>query len=307
MNPPAAPVTGSHLWQLVFVSFAIVLILFEVIRGWNRGIARQLARLGGLIAGSLAAYFGASFVVPVARPFLTLPDPTLWLLAAVALFLITYLVINTIGAILFKRTKQYESAIVRIVCGFGGAIFGLFFGALLVWGIVIGVRSLGSIADAKVQQQNANQAAVPARTLHAVDVRRRLAGDPLPEDSSVMVSLARLKNSVELGSVGELVKKTDVAPLQTYYDTLGKVGKMVSNPEAMERFLSFPGAQQLSNHPRLVALRGDPEVARLIEEGRYLELVQNPRVIEAINDPTLIDQIKAFDLKRALDYSLQGQ
>ena len=35
---------------------------------------------------------------------------------------------------------------------------------------------------------------------------------------------------------------------------------MVSKPESAERFSSFPGAQQLSNHPRLVALRDDPEI-----------------------------------------------
>src|SRR6185295_4514862 len=103
---------------------------------------------------------------------------------------------------------------------------------------------------------------------------RRLAGDLQEQDSSVMVSLARLKNSLELGSVGDLVKKTDVVPSQTY-ETLGKIGRMVSNADSAERFLSFPGAQQLSNHPRLVALREDPEVSKLIEQGRYLELVQN--------------------------------
>lgn len=56
-----------------------------------------------------------------------------------------------------------------------------------------------------------------------------------------------------------------------------------------------------------MALRDDPEVARLIEQGRYLELMKNQRMIDALNDPTLIDQIKGFDLKRALDYSLQGE
>src|SRR3982751_2275139 len=164
MNPQPTPAVGSHLWQLVFISFAVVLILFEVIRGWNRGIARQMARLGGLIAGSLAVYFGAAFVVPVMRPVLNLPDPTLWLLAALVLFLVTYLVINGTGAVLFKRTKDYDSPTARVMCGVGGAIFGLFFGAVLVWSIVIGVRSLGSIADAQVRQQSASQTAIPTRT-----------------------------------------------------------------------------------------------------------------------------------------------
>jgi len=106
--------------------------------------------------------------------------------------------------------------------------------------------------------------------------------------------------------MGDLVKKTDMVPSHTY-DTLGKIGRVVSDPETAERFLSFPGAQQLSNHPRIVALRNDPQIKELIEQGRFLDLLQNQRIIEALDDPTLVDQIRSFDLQRALDYSLQGK
>jgi len=307
VNPESAAAGGSHLWQLAFISFAVVLILFEVLRGWNRGIARQLARLGALIAAYFAAFFGGTFVVPLARPFINLPDRIVAFLGGAALALIIYAIINGLGAMLFKRTKQYESGMARILCGFGGAVVGLFFGSFLVWLAIVGVRSLGTIADAQIRQQTANQsAAVPARTLHAVDVRRRLAGQETEQSSGVMMSLARLKNSLELGSMGDLVKKTDMVPSHTY-DTLGKIGRVVSDPETAERFLSFPGAQQLSNHPRIVALRNDPQIKELIEQGRFLDLLQNQRIIEALDDPTLVDQIRSFDLQRALDYSLQGK
>jgi hypothetical protein len=314
MNPEPATAGGSHLWQLVLISFAVVLILFEVVRGWNRGIARQLARLGALFAAFFIAYFtfffGGPFVGPsIRRFFWEVPDWLAAIVAGAALGLIVYALINGLGSILFKRTRQYESTTARVLCGLGGAFLGLFFGALIVWSVVVVIRSLGSIADANIREQFANPAIAAAaapRTLHAVDVRRRLAGESIEEPTSVMASLARLKNSLELGSVGDIVKKTDVVREPTY-ETLAKFGRMASNPDAAERFFSFPGAQQLSNHPRIVALREDPEVARLIQEGRYLELLQNQRVIDALNDPTLIDQIKAFDFNRALDYSLQGK
>jgi hypothetical protein len=307
MTAQPSPAAGSDLWQLVFISFAVVLILFEVFRGWNRGVARQLARLAGFIAGFFAAFFGANLVVPLLRPFLNFPDLVRRLGASAALFLIIYLVINGLGAALFKRTKQYESGMARLLCGLGGAFFGLFFGAFMVWMVIFGIRSLGAIADAHVRQQAAAQATPESNgTLHAVDVRRRLAGE-IPEDnSSVMTSLARLKNSLELGGVGDLVKKGDVVPSQTY-DTLGKIGRVASDPQSMERFLSYPGAQQLTNHPRVIALRNDPQVVELIQQGRLLELSQNEKVIEALNDPTLVDQIRAFDIQRALDYSLQDK
>jgi uncharacterized membrane protein required for colicin V production len=304
MNPPPPIAGGSHLWQLGFVSFAVVLILFEVFRGWNRGVARQTARLGGFIAGFFAAFFGATLVVPLVRPFADFPDRLIWIGAAGALFLITYLVINGFGTVLFKRTKQYESGTARVLCGLGGAVFGLFFGSLLVWMVVVGVRSLGSIADAHVRQQSVNP--VAAGPLHAVDVRRRLSGEGTENPSSVMASLVRLKNSLELGSVGDLVKRTDVVPPHIY-DTLEKIGRVVSDPQSTERFLSFPGAQQLSNHPRIVALRNDPQISELIEQGRLMDLLQNQRIIDALNDPTLTDQIRQFDLQRALEYSLQSR
>jgi uncharacterized membrane protein required for colicin V production len=304
-EPP--PVVGSHLWQLAFISFAVVLILFEVLRGWNRGIARQLARLGALIAAYFVAFFGGPLVVPLVRPLLNFPDRILSLAAGAALALIIYAVINGLGTLLFKRTKQYDSGTGRVLCGFGGAVLGLFFGGLLVWGLVIGVRSLGSIADGQVREQAANPATAVAaepRTLHAVDVRRRLAGDVNEEPPSVMTSLARLKNSIELGSVGDVVKKTDPVS-ENVYATLAKAGQVVSDPQRLQRFLSFPGAQHLSEHPRIIALRGDPEIPEMLQQGRYLELMQNPRVIELLNDPTFTDEIRKFDIKRALDYSLQ--
>jgi hypothetical protein len=101
-----------------------------------------------------------------------------------------------------------------------------------------------------------------------------------------------------------VVKKSDVVP-ENVYSTLGKIGQVVSDPQRLQRFLSFPGAQHLSEHPRLVALRNDPQIAEMIQQGRFMELLQNPRVIEVLNDPTFTDEIRQFDVQRALDYSLQ--
>ena len=119
---------------------------------------------------------------------------------------------------------------------------------------------------------------------------------------SVIVFVARLKNSVELGTVGEVIKKTDVTP-DSLYQTLNDVGTVAANPESAQRFLSFPGAVELSQHPRIVALRHDPEIADLISQGRILELLNHPRLREAANDPTLVERVKKFDLKKALEYA----
>jgi uncharacterized membrane protein required for colicin V production len=299
--------SGSSIWQLVFVSFACVLILFEVLRGWRRGIARQLARLGALIAAYFAAYFGGSLLVPLVRPFLRIPDAILSVVCGAVLALIVYAVINGLGTMLFRRTSQHDSAAVRLFYGVTGAVLGLFFGGFLVWVVVVGVRSLGAVADAKVHQPAPVQSASPpAGTLHAVDVRRRFLSESNEESAPLMTSLARLKNSLELGAMGDALKKVDVVPTKTY-DMLGKIGQVVSDPEGAQRFLSYPGAQELTHHPKIVALRDDPEIADLIAQNRIFDLLQNQKVLDAANDPQLVQEIKKFDLQQALDYAVKKQ
>ena len=304
MTPQLQQAAGSPLWQLVFISFAVVLVLFEVLRGWRRGLARQVARLGALIAAYFAAYFGGHLLVPLVRPFVKLPDVVMSILAGAVLALIIYAVINSLGTILFRRTSQHQSAFVRLLYGIGGAVFGLFFGGFLVWLIVVGIRSLGSVADVQVRQEAAETSAAPGRTLHAVDVRRGVLSESNEEPVSLVGSLARLKNSLEMGTFGAAVKKADVVPTDAY-ETLGKVGKVVSDPDCVQRFLSFPGAHELTQHPRIVALRDDPEIQQLIAQGRYLDLLQDQKIIDAANDPALFEQIKKFDLQHALDYAVE--
>jgi uncharacterized membrane protein required for colicin V production len=297
-------VAGSPIWQLVFVSFAIILILFEVVRGWRRGLPRQVARLGALIAAYLAAYFVGPLAVPVLRPFLKIPDLAMSILAGAVFAIVVYVVISGLGTMLFRRTRQHNSAVVRFIYGLSGAFLGIFFGAFLVWLVVVGVRALGSLAEAPAQQQAATQApAAPGRALHAVDVRRGVLNES-QEEPSVLNSLARLKNSLEMGAVGDIVKRADVIPTNIY-DTFGKVGQVVSSPDRAERFLSYPGAHEVSEHPRIIALRDDPEIAQMLEQGRFIDLLQNQKILDALNDPTLLEEIKKFDLQRALDYALQ--
>jgi len=300
MNPQLQQAAGSPVWQLVFISFGLALILFEILRGWKRGIARQLARVGALIAAYFAAFYAGQFALPLLRPFLKVPDPILSALAGAVLGLFLYALITGLGTMLFKRTSQHDSALVRFFYGLSGATVGIFFGTFLVWLVVVGVRSLGAVADAKVQHEATEQ---NNAVLHAVDRRRGLSG-PNEESPTLMTSLARLKNSLELGVVGDAVKKADVVPTQAY-GTLGKIGKLVSNPDSAQRFLSFPGAHELSQNPKIVALREDSEISDMIAQGRFLDLLQNPKILDAANDPGLAQKIKQFDLQKALDYALE--
>jgi uncharacterized membrane protein required for colicin V production len=74
MNPQFQQSAGSLLWQSVFISFAIILILFEIVRGWRLGLMRQVMRVIAIVAAYAAAFFGGQYLVPVARPWLQVPE-----------------------------------------------------------------------------------------------------------------------------------------------------------------------------------------------------------------------------------------
>ena len=304
MNPSVSTAAGSPLWQLVFVSFAVVLILFEVLRGWRRGVARQLARLGALIAAYFAAFFCGRLIVPLLRPFATMPDIALSVLAGVVLAVVVYGIINALGTIFFRRTDQHDSMLVRLLCGAGGAALGIFFGTFFVWVLVVGIRSIGAVADSEARIVSTATSATEPQAIHVVDERRKLFGESSEERVSAVPTLARLKNSLEMGVIGDIVKRADPLP-RVVYDRLGKLGRVASNPQSAERFLSFSGAHELSEHPKIMALRNDPEISEMLRDGRYLDLLQNDKLIDAANDPDLRALLKKFDLNAALDYALQ--
>ena len=290
--------TGSTLWQTIFVSFAVVLLLLEIIRGWRLGLPRQLMRGAAVIAAYAAAYFGGSLMLPLLRPILKWPDFIVSMIGGAFLALVVYGVIASLGSILFKRTAQHPSGATRLLYGFTGGLTGIVFGLFFIWLILVGIRSVGAVADAQVHAR-------PRAERSAQTEDRPLALENFDSDSLTSF-LARLKNSVEMGTLGDVFKKTDMTS-PGIYQTLKDAGTVSANPENARRFLSFHGAVELSEHPKIVALRNDPEVADLIRHGRILELMQHRRVLEAANDPTLVEKVKQFDIRKALEFAAKKE
>src|ERR1700676_1131212 len=77
------------------------------------------------------------------------------------LAIVVYGVIASLGTILFKRTAQHSSSSVRLVYGASGALTGLLFGFFFIWLILVGIRSVGSIADAQVQAHPRSETPLP--------------------------------------------------------------------------------------------------------------------------------------------------
>jgi hypothetical protein len=297
-------VSGSLLWQAVFISFGVVLILFEVVHGWRLGLIRQLIRIAALAAAYAAALFGGRLLVPMERSLFKMPDIMLSILGGAVLALAIYCLIACAGMVLFNRTGQQSSKVLQLIYGCTGAILGVFFGAFFLWMIVAGIRAIGAVADARVRNRASSLDAHRSATLHALNVRQRFLGESDEESTTLATSLARLKNSLEIGPVGNAVKGIDPVPAEIY-ETLWKVGSVFSSPERARRFLAFPGARELGEHPKILALREDPEISEMICQKRFLDLLHDQRVIEAANDQALAARIKRFDLQRALDYALE--
>jgi uncharacterized membrane protein required for colicin V production len=288
-------------WQFVFGSLAVVVLLLEIIHGWRLGLVRQLVRVIAIVVAYSCAFFAARATVPLMHSFFKLPDPILAVLGGAILAAVLFTAINLIGAFLFKKTAQQQSRLVRLIWGSTGAFLGILLGLFTIWLGFTGIRMIGSVAEARVRTQNlpANPTAHPNGP---AQIQRESAVSPSP--NPLMAMLAEMKSSLESGRVGEAVRTIDPLP-PALYRLLEKAGEVASNVQSAERFLSFPGAREISEHPKVVALRNDPRVLELIANGHIFELMKNQRMIEAMNDPALQTRVKKFDLERALDYALK--
>jgi uncharacterized membrane protein required for colicin V production len=288
-------------WQFVFVSLAVVIILLEIIHGWRLGLVRQLVRVIAIVVAYSCAFFAARATVPLMRSFFKLPDPILAVLGGAILAAILFAAINLTGAFLFKKTAQQESRFVRLIWGSTGAFLGILLGLFTIWLAFAGIRMVGSVAEARSRTQNAPPStAVQPNGSAQIQTESTVSPSPNP----LMTMLADMKSSLESGQVGEVVRTIDPFP-PALYRGLEKGGEVASNVQSAERFLSFPGAREISEHPKVVALRNDPRVMELIADGRIFELMKNQRIIDAMNDPGLQARVKKFDLERALDYALK--
>jgi hypothetical protein len=304
VNPAVPPIAGSSAWQLAFLSFAVVILILEVLHGWRIGLTRQLMRIIAIIAAYSCAIFAGPVLLPITRSFTKLPDPILTLVGGAVLGAIIFAILNALGPLLFKRTKDHESAVRRLSWGISGGLLGILLGSFTIWLVFAGARLAGSVAEAQVRSQHAITTGIlqpvwnkPLQIQSAALSTRDQPPTPL------MTTLAELKNSLEAGPIGNTLKNVDPLPEGTYR-RVERVGEVASNPETAQRFLRFPGAQQIANDPKIIALRDDPEITKLVSQSRVFDLLQNQRVIDALNDPVLLARLKNFDLDRALDYAL---
>jgi hypothetical protein len=270
---------GSPFWQNVLLYSAAVFMLWEIYAGWRRGLIRGGLHFGAFVASGLLGMVVGQTVGAVVGIVLPGVAFLAGLIAGGAVALLTLGVCLFLGAVLFKRTSQQPPGLFRWVFGAGGAVFGLLTGLFILWGAVSIIRTSGALAKSGMAGEKLQDAPPSARTF------------------------AMLKDSLEMGPVGDIVESIDILPSQAY-ENMTRLGQLVKNNDAMMRFLDDPGVQEIVTHPRIQALLQDPIVVQSAESKNFIALIQSRSVVNAATDPSLQKLIMDLDLEKALDYAM---
>jgi hypothetical protein len=271
---------GSEYWRNVFFALAGGWVLLSFLRGWTQGILRQLlvplAVFGALIAVILVTPTASGYLYQNTR----LPASVSALLLGFAIWLFAYNLLVFVGGIIFKRTRDQDFAIVRLVFGVGGAVVAVVYAFLQIWVMVVGIRILGRVAEDQIAVQSSRNAV----------------------SSGLVVGLARLKNSLELGSGKVVLDQLDpVAP--EAYRRLDQCTQLLANPRAIGRLLESPALRGIWENPRIRALQADPEILEAIRRGDFLSILSNPKVFALWTDPSIRALLSGDQIQAACDYA----
>jgi hypothetical protein len=271
---------GSGYWRNVFFALAGGWILLSVLRGWTQGILRQLLAPLAILAASLLVVL----VTPVASGYFYrnswLPASAVALVLGTAIWLFAYNLSMFVGGIIFKRTRDQDIAIVRLIFGLGGSAVAVVYALLQVWVIVIGIRIFGRIAEYQIAVQSSRNGVA----------------------SGLAAGLARLKNSLELGSGKAVLDQLDPVPVAVYR-RLDQYNQLLANPRAMGRLMESPALQGIWQNPRVRSLQDDPEILEAMRRGDFLSLLSNPKVIALWTDPSVRALLSGDQIQAACEYA----
>lgn len=252
---------------------AVLYLLFEIWRGWRRGVMRHgMSVIALIIAGGVGWIF-AWMTGFVSDRIIPLPYPAGRLIFGLVAGLAFYLAAVALSSLLFKKTAQKPAGIVRLFYGAGGGLFGLIFGLLILWGGLSIFRTLGAMAEA----------------------RQGAPGDG---------QLVAIKESLEEGATGAIVDQVDIVP-SNIYAIITKLLRVTQSPEATARFFTYPQTQRLLTQPKIMELFSDPTVAGAASDGNYFSLLTSPKLAEIASDADVQKSFKSFELEKALDYALR--
>jgi uncharacterized membrane protein required for colicin V production len=264
-------------------------VLYHTWRGWRLGIIRQCVKLVGFVTGITAGYFAGPLLVPLLRPA-GFPDALLLLLGSAGIWISLYLAISLVSSVIFKKTSQQSLCLIRWGYGGLGALAGAAYGLFLVFVFLVMIRLAGAIAQIPGTKPGGHPAG---------------RGKPAPGIFEMASeSVVQIKRTLDDSPLGKILERLDPVPTRVY-TSVGKVGQLVGQEGALERFREYSGVKKLWHHPKIEAIQADPEVMRAILAHDYGRALSYPKVAAALNDPEIIAFLKGLEFEKALDYALQ--
>jgi len=278
---------GSPVWQVILFFVAVVIIVWQAARGWRIGTIRSGVNVAAIVLSTLAGLLAAQLAAASQGGFGDISGLLAGLCVGLGVGFAVLFAIWIAGLIVFRRQAAGGSAALSWLSRLGGAWLGALLGILIVWGGISVIRAMGALAEAKV-----------------ANARAAAAISPSIRPPAIANGIATLKQSLEMGPAGQIVERVDVLP-PDFYQLVQDLGRITSDPNAMLRFLQFPGVQEVIKSPRIASLLNDPQVLKAAESRDFLGLMQNKNLLEALDDPTLSDQIKKIDLLAAIKFALE--
>jgi Colicin V production protein len=272
-------IEGSAQWQTAAFIIAIAWILVSAVRGWGKGLMRQLAGIVALFAAGFLVLHYTGEMEEFLRPHV--PPLILIFVSAVLIWVVSFNSIVLIGRLFFKRTKDCESSLIRLIYGLGGGAIGVGYGLLFVFCVLIGLKVIGRIAENQVEIQHAKN----------------------ESSGALILNLAKLKNSVELGYGRRVLESVDPFPSR-FYRELDQYSRLIADPEAIQKLLEYPGFRRIWESPQVLEIERDPEIVADVQRGNILGVFTNRKVVALLNDPQIRSIFNQGDLDAALNYAL---
>ena len=300
IETPLDSLGSSTRAQAIFWIVAGVFLLIKVLRGYQLGGPRQAVSLLAILSAYAAAYFGGPVATPFLRGAIKLPDFAIMGIAGSVLALLVFTVIEALSSLLCKTTADQTSPSRKLLYGRTGAALGGVVGLVMIMLVVIALKFLGTIAYAQASTQLKLQ---KKQAEYVEDQEAPETGQNEAELSPMIVTLVRVKNSLDAGPGGKLLHVVDPVP-NAVYETMEKAVRVVSDQDSITRLINEPEIQKLVQDAKIRALADDPEIAEAAKKRNFIELLSHEKVIEIANDPAFHRRFKDIEFIKMLDRAL---
>ncbi|MBV8273953.1 MAG: CvpA family protein [Verrucomicrobia bacterium] len=244
-------------WQGGLLIVFAICVAYSTIRGSFRGLLLQLLIPVAVVVSALIVYFLADPSLNVLGMSSNTISPGGLMVARLLMGILCFYLMMLAGGFLFRRTRDYDLVLSRLISGVGGSFLGFIYGLVAVWFLMILIHVIGRVAEDEV----------------ALQTSRGLSPAP------VISTFARAKASLDSGWLGDVSRALDPVP-GSVYDAIDRWSSILSRPDAVKQLMADPVFRPLSNNPSFQALASDPELSTSIEKGDLLGVVTNPKLVQ---------------------------